>query len=134
MKFRSKISYGIMLPLALIFTAVLLLMIVNKIWFMAVFILIIGLLITYCFVNTYYLIDGNSLVVRSGFLFNKTIPIQSIFEIRDTKSILSAPALSLDRIEVKYNKRDSVVISPKDKLHFIDELQKRNASIVFKIH
>ena len=57
------------------------------------------------------------------------VEIQSIKRIYKTRNPLSSPALSLDRIAIVYNKYDEVLISPKDKKEFIEELLKINPDI-----
>ncbi|MCQ6957872.1 PH domain-containing protein [Mucilaginibacter aquariorum] len=81
--------------------------------------------------NTCYTISNNILKVKSGFLLNRSIPIESIKKIVPCHTILSAPALSFDRLEVFYNKYDSVVISPVKKDDFIADLQKINPAIEY---
>jgi hypothetical protein len=44
---------------------------------------------------------------------------------------MSSPALSLDRIEIFYNKFDSVIISPKNKADFVAELKSINPAIEY---
>ncbi|RYE20562.1 MAG: hypothetical protein EOP51_17605 [Sphingobacteriales bacterium] len=93
-----------------------------------IFVLVILFLLS--FFNTVYTITNTQLLkVKSSFVFNKQIPITGITKIVPTKSILSAPALSLDRIEIFYNTYDSVVISPKDKQEFIAQLKTINPAI-----
>jgi len=84
--------------------------------------MVVGFMIYLC-KTTYYTIDGNDLNVKSGFLIQLTIPIESIRKIAETNSLLSAPAMSLDRLEIYYRKTDSVIISPKDKIAFINHLK-----------
>lgn len=81
------------------------------------------------FLTTYYIINGNDLIIKCGFLFNKTIKIDTIKKIEETNNLLSSPAASLDRIEIGYNQYDSVMISPKDKLDFINQLVTINENI-----
>lgn len=47
----------------------------------------------------------------------------------ETKSPLSSPATSLDRLEIMYNKNESIIISPKDRTGFINELKTINPGI-----
>ncbi|WP_261869951.1 PH domain-containing protein [Psychrobacter sp. JCM 18901] len=54
--------------------------------------------------------------------------ITDIIYITPTRSMSSAPALSLDRIKIVY-KNEEILISPKDKLRFYREIQARNPSI-----
>ena len=63
------------------------------------------------------------------FIVNDKIEISKIRKIEKTNSILSSPALSLDRISIKFNKYDEVYISPKERQAFIDELLKINPEI-----
>ncbi|QQL50678.1 PH domain-containing protein [Mucilaginibacter ginkgonis] len=79
---------------------------------------------------TRYTIDGMNLNVRCGILINKNIDINTITRITENNGFLSAPALSSDRIEVFYNRYDSVVISPKNKKLFAEHLKQINPIIV----
>jgi len=82
------------------------------------------------FYNTYYTInpDKDSLIIRASFLINQTISIQNIIKIKKTNSMLSAPAASMDRIEIRYQ-HGTVVISPEERRMFIDHLLKINPNI-----
>jgi hypothetical protein len=84
------------------------------------------------FINTYYVIDKESLKIKSGFLYNAIIDIHSIRKIEESNSPLSSPAASFDRLEIIYNKYDSILISPKDKHSFIQDILKINPSIEIK--
>ena len=87
-------------------------------------------LIMYLLYDTNYIITNGNLKVHSGFIVNKNIPIAEIKSIKKTDSILSAPAASLtDRIEVFYGNSKSIVISPKDRKQFVDELLRQNPEI-----
>ena len=67
------------------------------------------------------------------FIVNERIEISKIKKIEKTNSILSSPALSLDRIAIKFNKFDEVYISPKEKQAFVDDLLKVNPDILVVI-
>lgn len=75
-----------------------------------------------------YVLDGTILKV-----WWIEIDILSIKRIYKTNNPLSSPALSLGRIAVVYNKYDEVLISPKLKKEFVDELLKINPNIVVDI-
>jgi hypothetical protein len=62
-------------------------------------------------------------------IWNTKIEIKSIRKIYRTNNPLSSPALSLDRLAIVYNKFDEILISPKERNEFIDELLKINPSI-----
>lgn len=72
-------------------------------------------------------------MIRSGVLVRQKIEIESIREIENTSTILSSPALSFDRIVIRYGIYDETVISPKDKTAFCKLLKDRNLSIVVNI-
>jgi hypothetical protein len=71
-----------------------------------------------------YKIEGENLMI-----WYTKIEVKSIRKIYRTKNPLSSPALSLDRIAIVYNKYDEILISPKERNEFIDELLKINPSI-----
>jgi hypothetical protein len=47
------------------------------------------------------------------------VEIQKITSVKRTRNPLSSPALSTDRLEIKYGKWDFVLISPKNKERFV---------------
>ena len=131
--YTSKISLGILIFIILVFVISGFVIIDSNVknnFGVAVYVLTI-LFIAYLFVTTNYTIyNQQTLIVKSGFLVNKKIDINSITKISKTNNPISSPALSLDRIEIFYNKYDSVIISPKNEQEFIQDLQKINSSII----
>ena len=80
------------------------------------------LLLTY---PLYYEITASKLIVRCGVVVRKEIPLSSIVGTRPTRNPLSAPAWSLDRLQIDYKKEgrvSSVLISPQDTSGFLREL------------
>lgn len=131
--FRSKKGLVIYIPL-MIFLVIEVIYLTNEVYTGAVLLLCI---ISFAFIpallNTYYIIKDNGVLkIRCGLLFNSEIAINTIKHINDTRSILSAPALSLDRIEKFYNKFDSIIVSPDDKAKFIGILQAINPAIQYQ--
>ncbi|WP_354669032.1 PH domain-containing protein [Acinetobacter sp. XS-4] len=89
--------------------------------------LIITLLIWHPLFTTHYKIDKNILLVRSS-IFSWRIPINNIKSIKETNTLASSPALSLDRITIIYeNKKQikNIVISPTNKQEFIRYLNSK---------
>ncbi|RWY53646.1 PH domain-containing protein [Mucilaginibacter gilvus] len=85
------------------------------------------------FFNTYYAISTDGILrVKCGMFFNTKVAISSITRVENTRTVLSAPALSTNRIEIFYNKFDSVIISPEAKAVFVAELQKINPGIRYQ--
>lgn len=78
--------------------------------------------------HTRYKIENDLLIIHFGFI-KKTINIKGIKSIRETTNPFASPALSIRKIEINYDKYETVQISPKDIHLFIDELQKRNSDI-----
>jgi Bacterial PH domain len=78
--------------------------------------------------STYYLIDGNTLIIRSSFITWR-VPIAAIRSITPTRSALSSPALSLDRLRIDYGGK-WILVSPEDKRRFIESLRAINPAIV----
>ncbi len=75
----------------------------------------------------YYEITDAELIVRSG-LIRWRIPLTGIVRVRPTNSPLSSPALSLDRLEIAYEKNGrpkKILISPQDKEGFLLNLRSR---------
>ena len=92
-------------------------------------IVICFLIIVFISKSTRYIIAENQLIVKCLFVVNDKIEISKIRKIEKTNSLLSSPALSLDRIAIKFNKYDEVYISPKDKQAFVEDLLKINSEI-----
>lgn len=90
---------------------------------------IVVVLILFFSKTTRYIINDNQLIVKSTWVVYERIDISKITKIEKTNSILSSPALSLDRIRIRYNKYDEVLISPKVKKEFVDELLKVKPTI-----
>lgn len=86
--------------------------------------------------NTNYTIssNGGELIIKCGFTQHNTIDISKITSIRSTRSWLSAPALSVKhRIEVKYGRRQSIIISPRNRQDLIENLLRINPHIEVRL-
>ena len=60
------------------------------------------LLLVVLFFGTRYVIDGEELIIYGG-IYKKRVPIKQIKSLRPTKNLISAPAMSLDRIEIMFD-------------------------------
>jgi hypothetical protein len=74
-------------------------------------------------VATYYQLQGDELVARCG-PFTWRIPLGEVTAIRESNSVRSGPALSMDRVEIVYGGGRSLLISPVDKARFIATLER----------
>ncbi|MBX3639958.1 MAG: PH domain-containing protein [Nitrosomonas sp.] len=88
----------------------------------AVFILVAGAgFPLWIMVSTRYIVNGENLEIMSG-PFTWNIPLESITALQDSQSASASPALSLDRLEVIYNEDKIILVSPADKMKFIEKL------------
>ena len=77
--------------------------------------------------STRYTLSDSALLVKSG-PFKWQVPIEQITSITPTSNPLSSPALSLDRLRIDYGRGQSIMISPKDKSRFIQDLEARRGA------
>lgn len=133
-KYKAKVSYEMLVAIFLLFFIPVIFGIVNN-GINKGFYVLIGILIPsyvfilHMFLKTEYKIENEKLTIKCGIIFNKTIDISKIKKISKTKSLMSSPAPSFDRIELKYGKFDEIIISPKDKISFANHLTQINTEI-----
>lgn len=93
---------------------------------------VIIVLLTILFFGTKYVIEEDELIIYGG-LYKKRIRIEQILSLRPSKNPLSAPALSIDRIEITFDPHIQVIlVSPKDKELFVKKLLEVNPVITLK--
>lgn len=85
------------------------------------------------FFTTSYTINKMTLRVKSGFIYDETIKIDTIKRVIEITDIWSAPATSIQRLLIQFNNSESVVISPKVKSGFIKDLIQINQNIDVKL-
>ncbi|NNT70588.1 PH domain-containing protein [Flavobacterium sp. IMCC34852] len=126
--YRSKIDWWLIIVIFIVFCYPMIEGLLSKDY--VVFSVSFGVLslVFLMFKSIKYKIDGENLII-----WWKKIDIKSIKKIYSTHNPLSSPALSLDRIAVVYNKYDEVLISPKEREAFIQELLKVNPNIMVQI-
>jgi hypothetical protein len=78
---------------------------------------------------TYYRIDSTILRIQAG-PFTWAIPLDHIRSITPSRSCVSSPALSLNRLQINYGRQRSILVSPKDKTGFIQALGYQPADIL----
>jgi hypothetical protein len=132
--YPSKVSYGLLTFVFLVFYGPLIPILMNtelnakSVGFL-IFLTLIFAFIAHLFFKTEYTIDNDKLKIKCGFFSYKPIDIEKIKEISNTKSIICSPAPSFDRIVIKYGKFQEIIISPKDKQNFVNDLVKINSNI-----
>ena len=130
--YKSKIGLELVIPLIIVLGVTSVLMVLKSAWPGLVIDFAVIVFLWYTFTNTFYTIRDKHLTVKCGFFVNETINIDSIKSLKETRNPLSSAAASLDRIEVSYNKYDSFLISPKEKLEFIRHIQSINPNVEVK--
>ena len=128
-KYPSKISYGLVIIILAIIIGSAIPLVSPPIWPGLLINIMVLVFISHLLLNTYYVIDENFLVVKSGFVVNKKIDINTIIIVSETNSIISAPAASFDRLKIVYKQHNSILISPRDKTEFIDHIKRINPKI-----
>ncbi len=130
--FYSKIGGVYVFALLLVVVVLGYLLIVCFSWLALVLDVVIVGIVGMVGVNTKYTIynDGR-LEVVCGFLPSR-FGVKNAVSVRPTRSILSAPAVSLDRLEVKFKKGRPLVVSPRDKQGFVAALKAVNPGIKVK--
>jgi hypothetical protein len=78
--------------------------------------------------------DGEPILrVRSGYLVRYDVPLAQITEVKPSRNPGGSPAWSLDRLEIVYPTASglhrSLLISPRDRDAFLDELARRAGNL-----
>ena len=132
--YPTKVSVTLVLIISLIMGCILVPYAIKSLWIPFTIILLLHFLFLFMLANIKYVITESQLIIDQslGKWGKEVIDISTIKSIEPTHTILSAPASSLDRLRISYNKYDEVVISPRRKEEFISQLQSINPQIVFK--
>ena len=131
-RYRSVVSSGLVTLIVLVLLPCYALMIYLTLWIGLALLIIFTALIADTFVNTRYTIDETTLWVQSGLLFRTRYDIDRITEIARTTSWESAPACSMNRIRLRFAKRQTLILSPHRQQAFIDHLLRINPRITVK--
>ncbi len=128
--FKSKVDLNILLPISILLVVIEVFMIVQKIIIGEIAIGMLMAFLIYLFMDTFYEVtNDDKLKIKSGFFFRDEIYIKSIKKVKPIKDHRASPALSSDRLEIRYNRYGRVVISPDNKTEFIRELREVNPRI-----
>lgn len=95
--------------------------------FLVIAALAIVALIGSMLIGTHYTVDGNTLRVACG-PFRWKVPLDAIESVEPTRNPLSSPALSLDRLRIRYGKR-RIMVSPADKAGFMKAIGQDAADV-----
>ncbi|WP_166242931.1 PH domain-containing protein [Paenibacillus turpanensis] len=96
----------------------------SKIFVVFPLMIVFPIFMLWMWLTTFYVIDDSHLLIRYG-PFKKNIPLSAIVSVKNTTNPSSSPALSLQRLEIAYNRYDSVLVSPQNRDQFLELLSKR---------
>ena len=135
MIYYSKVSYTLLIVVFLVFFGSLVPTFISAgfngnttILFLAVVVLF-GF-ISHMFFNTTYKIEKGKLYIKCGFFNYNPVNIGEMKKVSKSSNIISSPAASFDRIEITYGKFEELIISPRHKTKFVEDLQKINPGII----
>ncbi len=96
---------------------------------LAVIVALMLLLPLWLVLDTNYTLTADDLLIRSG-PFRWRIVLGDVREVSPSHSWISSPALSLDRLSIRYGADRSILVSPREKQRFIDALRQRCPSVL----
>ena len=129
MIYYSKVSYTLLIVVFLVFFGPLVPNFIsngfngNTTIFFSAMVVLYGFIL-HMFFNTTYKIEKGKLYIKCGFFNYNPVNIGEMKKISKSSNIISSPAASFDRIEITYGKFDELLISPKHKTKFVEDLQK----------
>lgn len=126
--YRSKVDWWLVVLILSVFGFPIVQGIQTKEYMLSVVFLMLLSLFYILAITLKYKIEGEYLSI-----WRTKIDIKTIRKVYATRNPLSSPALSINRIAIVYNKYDEVLISPKDRADFIEELLKVNPNIEVKL-
>ena len=135
MIYYSKVSYTLLSVVFIVFFGPLIPNYINDGFNTNMFLMTLALIILFGFVlhmflNTTYKIEKGKLYIKCGFFNYNPVNIGEMKKVSKSSNIISSPAASFDRIEITYGKFDELIISPKYKTKFVEDLQKINPGII----
>jgi len=135
MIYYSKVSYTLLIVVFIVFFGPLIPNYINDGFNSTMFLMTLALiilfgLIVHMFFNTTYKIEKEKLHIRCGFFKYRPVNIREMKKVSTSSNVISSPAASFDRIEITYGKFEELIISPKYKTKFVEDLQKINPKII----
>jgi hypothetical protein len=90
---------------------------------------LVAAVVVWTVLSTYYEFTSDVLVAHSG-PFSWRIPLEEISNVRESHSVRSGPALSMDRLELTWGTGRVLLISPEDKAGFLAVLHRRAPQLI----
>lgn len=122
-RYKSKIDLWLIIILTLVFGGIVIFSVIKKEWIGFIIAIIPTIFIWNMFRSTYYIVTEEELIIRCGIFYKLVIKITDIRKISESNDLISSPALSIDRLEILYNRFDTILISPKKKYEFLQSIE-----------
>ncbi len=81
-----------------------------------------AVVLAWIWLGTRYTVTSSELIINSG-PFRWKVPLASIREVTPSRLALSSPALSLDRLLIRYGHGGFVLVSPADRQGFLKAIR-----------
>ncbi|MGB6153743.1 MAG: PH domain-containing protein, partial [Pricia sp.] len=137
--YKSKFGFGILGFITIIFGLIIGFMVYQNeppkaiLSVSGILLIVYGFCLHLNFSTEYTIADDGILKIKCGIFYNKNFEINKIKSVAKSNNLISSPAPSLDRIELTYGKFDTIIISPRDKIGFAEELIRINPDIENKL-
>ena len=124
----NKLIEIIIYSLAVSIGIVILLITGYSFWYVLPYILL-EIILLYFLLTFRYVTDNNTVKKQYGFLNVKSIDIQNIQKIIIQDKQKGEPKITPLRIEIQYDKTNKIVVSPKDTVGFVENIERINPRI-----
>lgn len=123
-KFIEIVIYSLAIGIGM----VLMLITRHSFWYVLPYILL-EIILLYFLLTFRYVTDNNTVKKQYGFLNVKSIDIQNIQKIIIQDKQKGEPKITPLRIEIQYDKTNKIVVSPKDTVGFVENIERINPGI-----
>ena len=123
-KFIEIVIYSLAIGIGM----VLMLITRHSFWYVLPYILL-EIILLYFLLTFRYVTDNNTVKIQYGFLNVKSIDIQNIQKIIIQDKQKGEPKITPLRIEIQYDKTNKIVVSPKDTVGFVENIERINPGI-----
>ena len=100
----------------------------HSFWYVLPYILL-EIILLYFLLTFRYVTDNNTVKIQYGFLNVKSIDIQNIQKIIIQDKQKGEIKITPLRIEIQYDKTNKIVVSPKDTVGFVENIERINPGI-----
>ena len=123
-KFIEIVIYSLAIGIGM----VLMLITRHSFWYVLPYILL-EIILLYFLLTFKYVTDNNTVKIQYRFLNVKSIDIQNIQKIIIQDKQKGEPKITPLRIEIQYDKTNKIVVSPKDTVGFVENIERINPGI-----